>query len=229
MAISPIRAIVFDAVGTLLFPEPNAVEAYLEIGTRHGSKLSAEQIRARFGRFFSPEEQADRNSHWRTSEIRERQRWQNIVTGVLDDVEDDEACFTDLFEHFRRPASWQCVNGIGPLLSELQAQGLTLAIGSNFDSRLHDVLAGFPELQKLRHVLISSEVGYRKPAAEFFLAVAEQVQAAPKEILFVGDDAINDIRGASDLGMSTLLVDSTSTARTMRDGIDQHLTRRENA
>ena len=70
----PIRAIYFDAVGTLIHPEPAAHRVYSEAGRRHGSLLSPEEIRVRFGHAFRRQEEADRTSGWRTSEARETLR-----------------------------------------------------------------------------------------------------------------------------------------------------------
>jgi putative hydrolase of the HAD superfamily len=56
-------------------------------------------------------------------------------------------------------------------------------------------------------VIISSEVGWRKPAPTFFDIVCQQTNCRPEEILFVGDDLINDIHGAKQAGMATAWID----------------------
>ena len=42
MVPAGIEAVVFDAVGTLLHPEPSAVEVYAEVGRRQGTRHTAE-------------------------------------------------------------------------------------------------------------------------------------------------------------------------------------------
>src|SRR5438067_2160826 len=83
-----IRAVAFDAVGTLIHPEPSAAEVYASIGRRFGSRLEVAEIRTRFRAAFAEQEVIDRASGWVTSEERERHRWQDIVARVLDDVRD---------------------------------------------------------------------------------------------------------------------------------------------
>src|SRR5262245_60532303 len=80
-----IRAVFFDAVGTLLHPVPAAADVYYHAGQRHGSQLSLEEIRRRFATAFRAQEKRDAVAGHRTSEEREVQRWQDIVAAVLDD------------------------------------------------------------------------------------------------------------------------------------------------
>jgi putative hydrolase of the HAD superfamily len=199
-----VRAIFFDAVGTLIHPEPRAPDVYAAVGRRFGSSLSPEIIQARFKNAFQREEEADRASGLRSSEGHERSRWRRIVAEVLYDV-DETACFAELFAHFARPESWRCDPQAETVLRELTNQGFLLGMASNFDSRLRGVVAGRPELAQLRHLVISSEVGWRKPAPAFFEAIAGLVALPPERILYVGDDRENDFEGARAAGMRALL------------------------
>src|SRR5207302_1039003 len=47
-----VRAVFFDAVGTLIHPEPPAGAVYAEVGRRHGSRLTAAEIARRFAAAF---------------------------------------------------------------------------------------------------------------------------------------------------------------------------------
>ena len=100
-----IRAVFFDAVGTLLHPQPDAATVYAEVGRRFGSSLDAETICRRFREAMARQDDMDRANGWRTSEQREVQRWRTIVAEVLDDTTDAEACFAALYQHFGEPAS----------------------------------------------------------------------------------------------------------------------------
>ena len=55
--------------------------------------------------------------------------------------------------------------------------------------------------------MISSEVGFRKPHPAFFQAVCEHLGLAPRQVLCVGDDIDNDVRGALRAGLSATLLD----------------------
>ena len=65
-----VHAVFFDAVGTLIHPDPPAPIVYQEIGQRYGSQLSTAEIRQRFITAFQKEEALDREQAWRTNEAR---------------------------------------------------------------------------------------------------------------------------------------------------------------
>ncbi len=207
-----IRAIYFDAIGTLIHPRPLAAEVYLEVGRRYGSQASRATCFRRFRRAIGKQELIDNERDWATGEQRERQRWRDIVAEVLADVSDPEACFAELYEHFAKPAAWVCEPETEELLEDLQRQGYVLGLASNYDHRLHAVVAGLPALRSIQHIVISSEVGWRKPAPAFFAALCRQVNLPAAEILYVGDDRINDYDGALAAGLQAVLFDPRQRA-----------------
>ncbi len=202
-----IRAVFLDAVGTLIHPEPPAPVVYAKMGRRFGSRLDATSITARFAAAFARQEALDYAAGLRTNEEREVARWRAIVGEVLDDVSDPESCFQELYAHFAGAAAWRCEPGTREVLDALAARGCEVGIASNFDHRLRGVAAGLPELRAARHLVVSSEVGWRKPAPAFFAAACAAVGRDPAEILFVGDDFANDYEGARAAGLRALLLD----------------------
>jgi putative hydrolase of the HAD superfamily len=203
-----VRAVVFDAVGTLLFPEPSAPVIYADTARRYGLALSPADVRERFIAAYRREEDADAASGWVTSEERERERWHKIVTETLIGVADPEACYAHLFAHFAMPSAWRVSPDAAEVFAALQARQLLLGLGSNYDARLWPVLEGFPELAPVSvNVLISAAVGVRKPGAGFFHEVARAVGCDVSEVLFVGDDLDNDYLGATAAGLPAVLLD----------------------
>ncbi len=214
-----IQAICFDAVGTLIFPYPPAHEVYARVAARFGSRYSKEEIRRRFKESFSAEETKDWQSNLQTNEDRERQRWQDVVHSVLDDAADPVGCFRELYHHFGLPAAWKCHPEIEMVFPDLRRRGYDLGIASNYDHRLRTVLAGIGPLAGMDRVIISSEVGWRKPAKEFFQAVAEGFGLFPQQVLFVGDDIVNDIQGAKEAGFRTAHLQEGGSLAGVLDGI----------
>jgi putative hydrolase of the HAD superfamily len=210
--LTGVRAVAFDAVGTLITPDPPVQLVYFDVGRRHGSHLSVETIRGRFRDAFRAEEERDRTAGWRTGPDRELDRWRRIVSTVLDDVNDTEGCFRELWDHFARPTAWRCLPDVGPVIAELSRRGLVVGLASNFDGRLRDVAAGLPELRPVGPIVVSAEVGRRKPAAEFFAAVVHGFDCAPGEVLLVGDDFENDYVGATAAGLKALFLGHTERA-----------------
>src|SRR5262249_35691445 len=148
-----------------------------------------------------------RSAGWRTSEEREFIRWRNIVSAVLDDVRDTEACFHELFDHFSRPTAWRFAPDAADTLRGLATQGYRLALASNYDGPLRRVAAGLPELGLLDDIVVSSEVGWRKPAAPFFAALCRRLTLSPEKILYLGDDPANDYDAARAAGLMAVLFD----------------------
>ncbi len=201
------HAIVYDAVGTLIHVRPSVAHIYAEVGQRFGSRLTVEQINGRFRAAFARQEQLDRDTSWRTDEPRERQRWREIVGEVLDDVADAAGCFEALFDAFGNADAWTCDAEAATVIATFQKRGVRQAVASNFDGRLRDLLGAMPQLDVLAPIVISSEVGWRKPAPEFFAHLVDQLQLPARDILFVGDDRGNDFEAAQRAGMRALLLD----------------------
>jgi putative hydrolase of the HAD superfamily len=210
-----IRWIAFDAVGTLIRPDPPAGAVYHRIGARHGSRLNAEAVAARFREALAGVAERDdldcrcreASDRLHTCEAREGLRWQRIVRWVLDDVANSDACFQELFAHFGQPTAWACFPEVGAAFEELRQAGFRLAICSNFDGRLNAVMEGTPALSPIELRIISSEVGYRKPSGHFFETLIRRANCAASEILFVGDDPTNDVVAAQSAGLFALQID----------------------
>jgi putative hydrolase of the HAD superfamily len=199
------RVICFDAVGTLIHPEPSAVVVYADVGQRLGSRLDVKVIRQSFAAAFARQDLVDRANGWKASEQREIERWRTIVAEVLHDVVDKGACFRALYEHFQQPGNWRCDAAAGRVVEALTRRGYRVGLASNFDHRLRQVLHGFPQLAMLEPIVISSEVGWRKPAPAFFDALRQTPGVAAEELLYIGDDLPNDYEGAIGAGCRALL------------------------
>jgi len=206
-------AVFFDAVGTLIHPDPPAPAVYAAVARRCGGRLEADVIATRFRAAFRRQEEIDRLAGWRTDERREYGRWRAIVAETLSDVDDPEACFQALYAHFARPDAWRVRPETGPTLLALAARGCHVGLASNFDRRLRGVAAGLRELRPVRSVVISSEVGWRKPAAAFFDEVKRKAGLASERIVFVGDDIANDYDGARAAGLRAVLFDPRDEVR----------------
>lgn len=201
-----IDAVYFDAVGTVLEPSPPVRRAYLQAGRRHGHEATEPEVGQLFKTAFAHEEARDRLNGLRTCEAREAERWRNIVSTTLPGVSDLETCYQELHAHFGSPDAWRVLPGVAELFTLLIDLGIRVGIASNFDSRLHGIIRTKPEFQAIRHVVVSSEIGWRKPAEAFFHHLAELADAPPRRVLMVGDDLENDVCGPQKIGMQSILV-----------------------
>jgi putative hydrolase of the HAD superfamily len=198
--------IFFDAVGTLIHPHPKVEETYARLGRQRGSALTPSQIAPRFHAAFRRQEEWDRGHGHVTDETRERQRWQAIVAEVFDDLPDTTEPFEDLWEFFAQPVAWVCYPDVASCLEWLHQSGIGWGIASNFDCRLRAVVAGTPLLRNCRFLAISSEIGWRKPAAEFFAALPAITGLPLTRLLLIGNDETNDLQGSHAAGLTAVLL-----------------------
>jgi len=110
------------------------------------------------------------------------------------------------------PTSLAIFPEVQPVLRELRASGLDLAIVSNWQCGL----AGFTSELGLDpfvgHVIASAEVGYAKPDPRIFEETCRRLRVQPMEVLHVGDTVVDDVVGARAVGMHAALVRRNGTA-----------------
>ncbi len=93
------------------------------------------------------------------------------------------------------------------LLEALRRRGLALGVVSNAaDSPelLRRELADSGIEERIDHAVFSSEVGRSKPHAEIFQHALDALGVRAEAALFVGDRLYEDVRGASEVGMTTV-------------------------
>lgn len=212
-----IRYILFDAVGTLIYPEPSVASAYETVAKAQGLPLSRTEIQARFAIGYDRVFRLSTNLA--TNEEHDRQRWRAVVAEVFSEwPEMIDSLLEHLWEHFARSEHWPLFDDVEDCWSELTARGYVLGIASNFDARLRSILAGHPCLASCPHVFVSTELGYAKPSELFFAAVERRLEARPDEILMVGDDQINDVIAPRRAGWQALALNrKKSTSGTLSD------------
>jgi putative hydrolase of the HAD superfamily len=201
-------AVVFDAVGTLIEAVPSVSEVYAAAARRQGLAADPQVIKALFRRHLRADEEDDRQGTFNTDENRERARWRRIVANVLPELPDFERGFEDLWTHFGSADSWRCFADVAPILEALEQAKVPMRIASNFDARLRQVVRGLPPLAGFsERLLISSELGVRKPHPAFYSAACASLGLQPGRVLWVGDDLENDLHGPRRAGMVALFLD----------------------
>jgi putative hydrolase of the HAD superfamily len=109
-------------------------------------------------------------------------------------------------------AAWEPARHMGDsthaLLDSLRSRGLRVGLVSNaFDPPwlLHEDLERMGLAERLDTVVFSSEVGRRKPDPLIFETALQRLGVEPERTLFVGDRRYEDVRGAAEVGMRTVL------------------------
>ncbi len=206
----PLRAVSFDAGGTLFHTARPVGELYGLVAARHGIALAAEDVSTRFHAALVkapplafPDVPAP--------EIRARERawWRNLVASVVAGtlpVSRFDAYFDDLFEFFATPAAWRVDSDAPALLHQLRRQGLAVLVVSNFDSRLRRILQALGLAPLIDSVTISSEAGAAKPDPRIFTVALRSAGLSPTEVIHVGDTARDDLVAGRAAGLDVILV-----------------------
>jgi putative hydrolase of the HAD superfamily len=108
-------------------------------------------------------------------------------------------------------AAWAPARKVGSmseaLLDSLHDRGLRTGLVSNtWDPRwlLERDLEQMGLLSRLDATVFSSDVGVRKPRPEIFRRALDELGVEPDRSVFVGDRLQADVKGAGDLGMTTI-------------------------
>lgn len=97
--------------------------------------------------------------------------------------------------------------GARECLQHLADNGYKLAVVSNSlgtNTRIDLEITGL--ISFFDQIVISSEVGWRKPHPKIFQRVLEVLEVEPSEVVFVGDNPTEDINGAIEAGMHPVAV-----------------------
>ena len=211
------KTIFFDAAGTLMKTVRPVGESYALLAKRHGMDVSPTAIAGRFRACFSSATPlAFPNAQPKDLQTLERAWWKELVRRVFEPYGrfarfDDY--FAELFAYFSRAESWCLYPETLETLAALRKRGLTLAVISNFDSRLFNILKGLGVASRFDSVVISSHTGYAKPAPEIFHRALAFCRAEAEEAIHVGDSPDKDAAGATNAGLTGVLLDRNARVK----------------
>ena len=206
-----IKAVFFDAAGTLIEPARRVGESYAVIARKYGLEVSAADLSERFRFCFHaapplafpgapPAEIAELERAW----------WKALVRRIFepwDGFQRFDDYFAELFAYFAQPEAWLLYPEADETLSALKRRGLILAVISNFDSRLTGILEGLGAAHWFEHIFVSSRVGHAKPDREIFQKALEPHSLKAADALYVGDSEEKDLKGANAAGLKGVLIE----------------------
>ena len=207
---TPLKAIFFDAAGTLFHLPRGVGYHYALVGEEIGLRLDSRRLDRAFNDAWNampprepidgPRENDDKN--W----------WRQLVDRVLNEAApslkefDRDNFFEIAYEHFAEAGVWELYPEVLEVLEKLSPR-FQLAVISNFDGRLRMILEQLGVSKFFKHVFLSSELGADKPDPEIFRRALNLVRLEPNEVLHVGDDPEHDWKGAAAAGLSVFQLD----------------------
>jgi HAD superfamily hydrolase (TIGR01549 family) len=194
-----IRAVLLDALGTLVELEPPWVHLAEALGAQPDERLVG-AVRAEMDYYREhSHEGRDADS---LAELRAR------CAEVLSQALGREVSVETMMSAIR----FRAFPDAAPALAELRALGLRLVCVSNWDVSLPEVLERCGLAGALDGVVTSAEVGARKPDPAIFAPALELASCAAAEALYVGDTPAEDLAAARAAGVPGLLIDRTGGA-----------------
>ena len=200
-----IRAIFFDAAGTLFRLTQSVGENYALVGRGMGLALEAAALDAAFSHSWERLPPRPQNGVPRADD--DKSWWRELVFDVLEQVApqlhelDRDNFFEVAYEHFAEAGVWESYPETLETLERIAGR-FHLAVLSNFDARLRLILEqlGLSKFFPGR-VFLSSELGFDKPNPQIFRRACALLKLKPDECLHVGDDPERDWRAARAAGL----------------------------
>ena len=195
-----MTAILLDAMGTLVELEDPAPHLVSELAARgvHLEVADARRaVRAEIALYRAEHDTAVDAA----SLAALRRRCAAVIASELGGLPADLALDALLGAIRFRP--YEEVPGV---LATLRARGTRLAVVSNWDVSLHDVLDATGLRDLVDAVVVSATAGAAKPDPAIFAQALRAVGADPSDALHVGDDLVADVGGARAAGIAAVLV-----------------------
>ena len=200
-----MRALLLDALGTLVELEPPVAPLRRELRERCGLAVSEAQarvaLRAEIAFYRAHHDEA--SDRVRLADLRRR------AAGALRDALPADAAAAPLdalTEALLAALRFRPFEEVAEVLRGARERGVRLVVVSNWDVSLHDVLEETGLAPLLDGVVTSAELGSAKPAGAIFARGLALAGAVAEEAVHVGDSVVHDVEGALAAGIEPLLV-----------------------
>lgn len=205
-----LKAIFFDAAGTLLHLTKTVGDHYAMVGQEIGLKMDATKLDRAFANAWT--QMPKRPAIDSPRENDDKDWWRTLVERVLDEAApglnelDRDNFFEIAYEHFAEAGAWELYPEVIEVLMQLKPH-FRLAVISNFDGRLRFILEHLGVSKFFAHIFISSELGADKPNSEIFRRALKIIGLRPCEVLHIGDDPERDWKAAETAGLKVFELD----------------------
>ncbi|MFQ6012634.1 MAG: HAD family hydrolase [Thermoplasmata archaeon] len=218
--MSPRRyeVLFFDFGGTLAWAEPSAAVIWSRALEEHGYRISSDEIVTKSGvrgpdfnrsdliRAFDETETEFKRSFPAPEE--EKAFFRRYDAAILRrlGLPHDEAMLDTVQRHFETIVL-HAYEDVRPALTSLGEEGYRLGIISNASHDLPGRIEGLDLTRHFESITYSYAVGAEKPDPRIFRAALATMKVWPAQAVHVGDRFEADVRGASRVGMTPMLID----------------------
>jgi putative hydrolase of the HAD superfamily len=205
-----IKAILFDAAGTLIHLPKGVGWHYREVAARHGLELDESMLNPAFARAFRTAPARLQTGVARPDD--DKGWWRGLVREVFAACNEHPeegrfaGFFEELYRHFAQPGVWELYPEVIPVLESLRPH-CALGVLSNFDRRLYPILDELGIRRFFDSITISSEHGLDKPDPRLFAVALASLKATPSETIHAGDHPQHDWLAAESAGLHAFRLD----------------------
>ncbi len=201
------RAILLDALGTLIALHPPAPLLRTELERRFGVRVSAgDAERAIAAEIAYYRAHLDEGRDPEALAALRRRCAERLRDALPPPAQAQVSDLPGLTEALLAALRFSPFGDTRPALARLRRLGLRLVVVSNWDVSLHAVLERLGLGVVLDAVVTSAEAGVRKPAPAIFERALALVGVTAPEAIHVGDSVEEDVAGARAAGIVPVLV-----------------------
>jgi putative hydrolase of the HAD superfamily len=202
-----VRALLLDALGTLLALEPPAPILRRELAERFDIDVTeAQAASALAAEIAYYRAHLDEGRDVRSLVALRRRCAEALRTALppKDSIAElENAALTNALLASLR---FRAFPDVRPALLTARATGWRVVVASNWDVSLHDVLARLRLASLLDGIVTSAQAGARKPAPAVFEQALRIVQVGPEDAIHVGDSLEEDVVGARNAGIEPVFI-----------------------
>jgi HAD superfamily hydrolase (TIGR01662 family) len=203
--------ILFD-LGDTLIQVPPPAPAYRRLLASHGCPLPLEEVErivAESRRLTSeqlpPIVAEDLRLNCEAAALRRALHVEHVIR--LAGVVDQDAAAEAFLALYVGTGFFTLYPDVPQTLQQLYAAGYQLGIVSNWEPRLPALCAAHGIDRYFQFSVVSELEGYSKPHPHLYRRALELANAAPEQVLHVGDKLREDVEGAAQVGIRTVLLD----------------------
>lgn len=206
----------WDVKDTLLRLRIPVGKTYAAEAQAFGVQVQAEVLSRSFRQVYKTYN--DRFPNYGLSQgLTSKQWWLDVVleTFRLSGAHEEKALRSiaeKLYRDYCSKHNWEMLPGAKETLQKCQQMGIRMAVISNFDQRLPEILVRNGLHKHFEFALCSEDVGCAKPDKRIFLEALRIAGVSPQLAAHVGDHYVNDYRAAKEVGMHSFLLKTDGQA-----------------
>ncbi|MCD6384940.1 HAD family hydrolase [Candidatus Sumerlaeota bacterium] len=205
-----IKAVMLDALGTVIDLEPSFAGAFAQVCQDFGYQVSEDAVAQVLPIIEQIEQQRLSNEeNLRVTNEFLMSRWIKMNKFIFKMVGIDGDAVklaVEMERRFQDGSYTRLFPDTIPVLSRLREQGVRLGIVSNGTASVLNCLRYHQLDSYVDFILISGIVGWEKPARQIFELALNKAGVKAQNAVFVGDHYLADIEGARRVGIRPILI-----------------------